>query len=409
MNEDDGTKQSLRSRFDLAGRLLRPHWRMLRSALPASAGTSKSKRRGRGVHDETAGEHALDVICGGMYRACSTWQYEVVAHLIEQHKGGQRLGYMIRDEYAALRERDAAASSDQIRTTAGYRVIKSHDRDRSFAQAITDAKAMAIYAYRDVREVVFSLMHKRQMTFEQLLRHGMIHQILANDRFWMAQPDVLVQRYEDLIAEPARGVAELAHQLGIDLLASEAARIADEYSHEANRARTEALKRRLEQAGLDLDRTSNAQICDSKTLLHWNHIRQGDARSWHALANRRQRFVLHRLCGRWLKARGYPDDPNGKAVVTVFERISVEVEILMAAATYLFRSTSQRFPTAARGLKRMLGLADDTPAGATAWADAMPTHPRTQRTGEPHISFTAKTERADQDVPANEGGRTPAA
>ena len=35
-----------------------------------------------------------DVICGGMYRACSTWQYEVVGHLVERHLRGQRLGYL---------------------------------------------------------------------------------------------------------------------------------------------------------------------------------------------------------------------------------------------------------------------------------------------------------------------------
>ena len=148
------------------------------------------------------------------------------------------------------------------------------------------------------------------MTFEQLLRQGMIHQILANDRFWMAQPDVLVQRYEDLLADPARGVMELARHLGIRLEESEAARIAADYSHESNKARTEALRRRLQEAGVDLESAANAQICDPTTLLHWNHIRQGDSRSWRTLANPRQRMVLERLCGRWLKARGYAPDPD---------------------------------------------------------------------------------------------------
>ena len=42
-----------------------------------------------------------DVICGGMYRACSTWQYEVVGHLIERHLRGERLGYLTGEAYAA--------------------------------------------------------------------------------------------------------------------------------------------------------------------------------------------------------------------------------------------------------------------------------------------------------------------
>ena len=36
----------------------------------------------------------MDVICCGMYRACSTWQYEVVGHLIEWRRKGLRLGYV---------------------------------------------------------------------------------------------------------------------------------------------------------------------------------------------------------------------------------------------------------------------------------------------------------------------------
>ncbi len=42
----------------------------------------------------------VDVICAGMYRACSTWQYEVVAHLLEHHRSGRRLGYLTAEEYA---------------------------------------------------------------------------------------------------------------------------------------------------------------------------------------------------------------------------------------------------------------------------------------------------------------------
>ena len=221
-----------------------------------------------------------------MYRACSTWQYEVAAHLIEQYLGGRRLGYLTGEQYAALMRSDAVEHDDAQRDkTADWRVVKSHEGDRSFARALAEERAIAVYAYRDVREVVFSLMHKRGMTFEQLLRQGMIHQILANDRFWMARPDVLVQRYEDLLADPTRGVIELARHLGIRLEESEAARIAAEYSHESNRARTEALRRRLQEAGVDLESAANAQICDPKTLLHWNHIRQGDSQ---ILAHARQ-------------------------------------------------------------------------------------------------------------------------
>ena len=65
-------------------------------------------------------ECGLDVICAGMYRACSTWQYEVAAHLVEEHCGGRRLGYLVSGEYTALLSKDAEeANADLIWHEAG--------------------------------------------------------------------------------------------------------------------------------------------------------------------------------------------------------------------------------------------------------------------------------------------------
>ncbi len=218
VDPDDPKSLGFRSRRDLAGRPSRPHWRLFRCARPSSSWSQPRATR-RDADGDISSQHPLDVFCGGMYRACSTWQYEVAAHLIEQCLGGERLGYLTGDQYAALAGAGTPKASGDLPQRSRWRVIKSHEGDRSFARALAEERSLAIYAYRDVREVVYSLMHKRGITFEQLLRQGMIHQILANDRFWMAQPDVLVQRYEDLLADPTRGVIELARHLGISLAA----------------------------------------------------------------------------------------------------------------------------------------------------------------------------------------------
>ena len=136
--------------------------------------------------------HAVDVICCGMYRACSTWQYEVVTHLLEHHRDGQRLGYLTGEQFEKLVRLQTAKNGSLAKTR--WRVFKSHEGNRRFAGSLAQGRAIAVYAYRDVRDVVFSLMHKRGLSFEQLLRQGMIHQVLANDRFWTHQPNVLIQR-----------------------------------------------------------------------------------------------------------------------------------------------------------------------------------------------------------------------
>src|SRR3954469_11760393 len=156
-----------------------------------------------------AKDGAMYVICAGMYRACSTWQYEVIAHLIEKHWEGVRLGYLTGETFAALDNAWAARSS--------WSVLKSHEGARRFTAAIAARRAVAVYAYRDIRDVVFSLMHKRRVNFETLFRQGMIHQILVNDRFWSAQSGVLCQRYEALIVDPVTGVEQLAAHIGLEL------------------------------------------------------------------------------------------------------------------------------------------------------------------------------------------------
>ena len=255
-----------------------------------------------------------------------------------------------------------------------WRVFKSHDADRCFSRAIGQGRAVVVYAYRDVRDVVFSLMHKRRLTFEQLLRQGMIHQVLANDRFWTRQPGVLIQRYDRILADPVRAVAELAHRLGIDPADGEAERIAHEYSLASNKARTEALRRRLEQEGVDLKEASNALICDSSTLLHWNHVRDGSSGSWYVELTPAQRIVLGKLCGRWLTARGYASlperaDPGADEPprLSLRERLRLECDITIGRLSYLVRSTSQRFPRLAATAKGLLGIGGPAQPGAIVW------------------------------------------
>ncbi len=253
----------------------------------------------------------------------------------------------------------------------------------AYSRGLTAGRAVAVYAYRDVRDVVFSLAHKRKLTFEQLLRQGMIHQILANDRFWSRCPNVLVQRYEDLLGAPAEGVLALAQHIGVKLNRAEAEEIAREYSQESNRARAAALRHHLHQAGIDLNSANNAQICDATTLLHWNHMRDPNS-CWEAEATAEQAAILGRLCGRWLIDHGY-ERSSGRGGRSSFgrrrPRISMRARVNLGIGwlNYVVRNVSLRFPATADLIKRLLGMSADQPQGAKAWAekgrrDAAPAH-----------------------------------
>jgi hypothetical protein len=238
-----------------------------------------------------------------MQRSASTWQYDVVCHLVERHRGCRRLGFFqTGDDFA-----------DYLRSYPGlsaWRVAKTHQHHPLFGELLAAGRAIAVYSFRDLRDVAFSLAHKCGCTFEEVVeRRGGLHDCLADDRFWIAQPRTLVQRYEEVIADPEAGVDAIAGHLGIALTAGEAAAVAEEYSLRANAWRTVEVKQRLLGEGVNLDDPANASRKDEQTLLHWNHIREGKAGVWREQATPRQIALLAAICGTWLKDRDYePDD-----------------------------------------------------------------------------------------------------
>ncbi len=245
----------------------------------------------------------MDILCVGMYRACSTWQYEVACHLVEREGSGRRLGFLTGDGYAAHR---ATAGADE----PGRRfVLKSHDRDERLMAALGAGRALGLYAYRDVRDVVYSLIAKLASDFDDVVgRRRFLDVLLANDAAWTGCPGVLVQRYERIVADPPRAVAQIAAHLGLPLAAGEAGAIAAEYSLEANRGRTDALARALSARGIDLTDPANALQYDPHSLLHWNHLRQGRVGGWRDDATPAQRRALADVAGAWLVARSYEPD-----------------------------------------------------------------------------------------------------
>ena len=239
------------------------------------------------------------IFCVGMYRACSTWQYEVLSHLVETRLAGARLGFMDGDDFAAARL--------HLDPDALY-ILKSHDANPVFADSIERGDAIAVYAYRDIRDVAFSFMHKAHLDFGELLAQRFLNKVMANDRFWRSQAGVLTQRYERILLDPVRGIHELARHLGLTLNDHDAVQLSEEFSWESNLQRTEQIRQRAEAAGLDLSDPANTNRQDPVTLLHWNHLRRSGKASWRDLATASQREELAYICGEWLIANDYEPD-----------------------------------------------------------------------------------------------------
>lgn len=295
----------------------------------------------------------MDIYCCGMYRSCSTWQYEITLEILRRaHERGEPvrvepLGYRTGPQFAA--EEAPKRSRERIR------VMKAHEGHPSFSRALTRGRAVGIYAHRDVRDVVFSLMYKRQQSFREIVRTGMIHQILANDRFWRLHPQVLVQRYDDIMDQPASAIEEIAFYLNVELPAEEPERLANAYSKEANLRRTAETRNALAEKGIDLSTDAHAEVYDPQTLLHWNHIRP-EADDWRALASDEERAVMRRLLGRWLSDNGYPADDPVESESQPSPGKTWRTDTLHGKFRCHSRELSSRYHRVALPLKRLLGI-----------------------------------------------------
>lgn len=281
----------------------------------------------------------MDVICCGMYRACSTWQYEVIGHLIEWRRKGERLGYVEGSTY------------DPKPGRGRFRVLKCHDAHPKFTLAVAEGDALAVYSYRDLRDVVDSMRHKTGKSFEGLMGEGLVHRILWNDSYWMTRPGVLAQRYEDLVSDPTGGVRELARFLGISLSTEEAEEIAEAYSPEANRRRAEAVRLEARSIGVDPDDPAQVLRHDPETLLHGNHLRSGRVGGWREALSLEDQGMLARIVGPWLVSRGYELDRSWEP-----EDTGQRAEFRLAKSRWhaFVYFTARRFPRLAALARRVL-------------------------------------------------------
>ena len=232
------------------------------------------------------------VLCVGLHRSGSTWQYQVASDLVERHYGGRRIGF----------------TGPPLPPDDGWSVAKWHDPAPDFARLLGAGRARALYCYRDLRDVAFSLMHKTGETFDEMIAARRLETSLAADAFWTAQPNTLIARYEDVVRSPGTAIERIAAMLGIELDISGVLDLMCRYSLDANTRRAAQVAALAADQGVNLADPANAFAHDPESLLHWNHIRSGSVGGWQEVATPEQRRQLAATVGQWLISRGYEQD-----------------------------------------------------------------------------------------------------
>jgi hypothetical protein len=225
-----------------------------------------------------------------MIRSGSTLQFQIASELVERHGMGRRVEYVPESEFQALAARHG--------NSPGFKVFKAHQCTPDLAELCRE-HALAIYSYRDLRDVAVSAMRKFGFSFNQLLENRWLDQAVADGERWVRVPRVLVTRYEDLVLDLSLEVRRIAEFIGIELLPMEDKEIARDLSMDKQRAR-------IADAMPDLAGTAPASLIayDPTSLLHHNHIHEGEVGGWRALPADDLRELENRF-GQWLVTHGY--------------------------------------------------------------------------------------------------------
>ncbi len=228
----------------------------------------------------------------GMPRSGSTLQYQITCDLVESCGAGQALGWISPPALPALIRR--------YQDFDGYLVIKTHTFTDLAAKLFDGRCAMAIYVYRDIRDVVVSLMRKYALPLETVLTQSPIASLLQNYYAWTALQPRLVSRYETMVSDLSGEVRRIAKFLDLRIDVQRSDQIANARSLQNQLTTIAAFDFQRHGAG------ANSDVYDPVSLLHKNHIHSGATGQWKDALSNAQVALLEAQAYGWIVQHGYP-------------------------------------------------------------------------------------------------------
>jgi hypothetical protein len=145
-----------------------------------------------------------------MIRSGSTLQYNLVRLVIEKSHLGYGKGYLRPAELPDQIEQLVSWAQDPVFTF----VVKSHQTIPELLPLLENGKVKIFYIFRDIRDVAVSARHKFEWHQEDKGFH-FLNDAISTFYEVKSLPNVVCQRYEDLIIDLHSGVRFIAQNLGI--------------------------------------------------------------------------------------------------------------------------------------------------------------------------------------------------
>ena len=236
------------------------------------------------------------VFCGGMHRSGSTVQFQIAADILESRKRGGR---------------NPNAREIPDRKPNWLWVCKQHEGKSIRGYMKLYPTTVALYCYRDVRNVVVSFLRfverrggrlfslPNVLDFDALMEQKFVERLLGNYKYWSQFPRCHISRYEDFVGDLVGEAKGIATHLNCDFEDDDAKELAERYSIESQRLVVTKLQ---EYAAKGMDK--EATELHNFTRIHPGHIHDG-VTDFHTELTLDQIARVEVIAGSWLEDRGY--------------------------------------------------------------------------------------------------------
>lgn len=231
------------------------------------------------------------IFCCGGQRSGSTLQFNLVCELVERLQIGQRIEYVKPEDFPNIKA--------EYSNYNGYKIFKSHILTETIKAELLKGNALGVYSYRDIRDVVVSLMKKNNVSFNINKTKEITERYLAHYYQWMEVKEYLyIAQYENFYNNLEVEIDTVAHFLNLEVPYKLKKELA-EFLNIDNQKELIASS-----SDENLTKVDNNQF-NKKYLLHTNHIYSGGVNQWKTQLSAHQLVQVEIVAYNWLLLHGY--------------------------------------------------------------------------------------------------------
>lgn len=167
----------------------------------------------------------LIIFAAGLRSSGSTVQYQIARELIESRQLGEGFIYNRRKQKRIL---DTFNSNKIL-------VVKQHAISKAYFKRITDTNTKILMTVRDPRDIVCSLMHRWNCSYEHVIHNEFLLRFIDQQQSWSQYKHITyLARYEDWHNDLQHEVLNIAEFLNINIDNHQACLIAHKFSLQEN-------------------------------------------------------------------------------------------------------------------------------------------------------------------------------